>query len=122
MNKLVSLIVCLIAFSGFTRAQDNVIDEVIWIVGDEFILRSDVENMRLYMQANKQRIDGDPYCVLPEQMAIQKLYLHQAKLDSIEISDSQLFSEVERWVTYAINETGSREKLEEYLMMTVFLL
>ena len=115
MNKLVSLIVCLIAFSGFTRAQDNVIDEVIWIVGDEFILRSDVENMRLYMQANKQRIDGDPYCVLPEQMAIQKLYLHQAKLDSIEISDSQLFSEVERWVTYAINEIGSREKLEEYL-------
>jgi len=114
MNKLFPLLVCLIAFSEFTYAQSNVIDEVIWIVGDEAILRSDVENMRLQMQAEKQRIDGDPYCELPERMAIQKLYLHQAKLDSIEVADSQVYSEADRRINYAINEIGSREKLEEY--------
>ena len=119
MNKLFFSIVCLILFSGFTRTQDNVIDEVIWVVGDEFILRSDVENLRLYMQANRQRIEGDPYCVLPEEMAIQKLYLHQAKLDSIEVPDSQVFSAVERRINGAINEAGSREKLEEWLGKSV---
>jgi peptidyl-prolyl cis-trans isomerase SurA len=114
MNKIISFILCLMVFSGFAQAQDNVIDEVIWLVGDEAILRSDVENMRLQMQAERQRIDGDPYCVLPEQMAIQKLYLHQAKLDSIDIPDSQVFSMVERRLNSAIAQIGSREKLEEY--------
>ncbi|MDR0543602.1 MAG: peptidylprolyl isomerase [Dysgonamonadaceae bacterium] len=115
MNKVIFFILCLIAFSGYTQAQDNVIDEVIWLVGDEAILRSDVENIRLQMQAEKQRIDGDPYCMVPEQMAIQKLYLHQAKLDSIDVPDSQVFNAVERRINYAIKEIGSREKLEEYL-------
>jgi peptidyl-prolyl cis-trans isomerase SurA len=115
MNKIIFSILCLIAGSAFAQAQDNVIDEVIWIVGDEAILRSDVENMRLQMQAERQRIDGDPYCVLPEQMAIQKLYLHQAKLDSIDVPDSQVFSMVERRINNAITTAGSREKLEEYL-------
>jgi peptidyl-prolyl cis-trans isomerase SurA len=115
MKQIFSLILCLTAFAGFIQAQDNVIDEVIWLVGDEAILRSDVENMRLQMQVEKQRIDGDPYCVIPEQMAIQKLYLHQAKLDSIDAPESQVFSEVEGRINYAINQIGSKEKLEEYI-------
>jgi peptidyl-prolyl cis-trans isomerase SurA len=113
MNKIILFLLCLTASTALTQAQDNVIDEVIWIVGDEAILRSDVENMRLQMQAERQRIDGDPYCVLPEQMAIQKLYLHQAKLDSIDVPDSQVFAMVERRLNNVI-ATSSREKLEEY--------
>ncbi|MDR1527399.1 MAG: peptidylprolyl isomerase [Dysgonamonadaceae bacterium] len=118
MNKIILFIFCLVAFSSFTQAQDNVIDEVIWLVGDEAILRSDVENMRLNMQAEKQRIDGDPYCVLPEQMAIQKLYLHQAKLDSIDVQDSEVFREVEWRINKVIAQIGSREKMEEYFGKT----
>ncbi|GHV24830.1 peptidylprolyl isomerase [Bacteroidia bacterium] len=108
-----------IAFAGSVFAQDNIIDEVIWLVGDEAILRSDVENMRLQMQERRQPIEGDPYCVIPEQMAIQKLYLHQAKLDSIEVSDSQIFPRVEAELNYRINMAGSKEKLEEYSKKTV---
>jgi peptidyl-prolyl cis-trans isomerase SurA len=115
MNKIFFFILCLTGFTGFLRAQDNVIDEVIWLVGDEAILRSDVENVRLQMLATRQRIDGDPYCVLPEQMAIQKLYLHQAKLDSIDVPDSQVFSMVEREINMRITQMGSRERLEEAL-------
>jgi peptidyl-prolyl cis-trans isomerase SurA len=103
-----------IAFAGSICAQDNVIDEVIWLVGDEAILRSDVENARLTMKMERQEIVGDPYCVIPEQMAKQKLFLHQAKLDSIEPSDSQVFGEVERWINMVINQIGSKEKAEEY--------
>ena len=55
-------------------AQDNVIDEVIWIVGEEAILRSEVEEERLRAQYEGQPIAGDPYCVIPEQLAIQKLF------------------------------------------------
>ncbi len=119
MKKLFSLIFCFLALVQWLPAQDNVVDEVIWMVGDDAILRSDVENMRLQMQIEGERMSGDPYCVIPEQMAIQKLYLHQAKLDSIEVPESQVFQMTEARINYAINQTGSKEKLEEYLNKSV---
>ncbi|MDR1633108.1 MAG: peptidylprolyl isomerase [Dysgonamonadaceae bacterium] len=110
------LLVLIALFNGvMLQAQSNVIDEVIWVIGDDAILLSDVENMRLHMQLERQRMQGDPYCVIPEQMAIQKLFLHQAKLDSIDVSDSRVYQHVEIKVNDAINQVGSQEKLEEYL-------
>ena len=82
---ILSLIVGLEA--DLTIAQNNVIDEVVWVVGDEPILKSDVEQARLEAITYRMRIDGDPYCVIPEQLAIQKLFLHQAAIDSVEVSD-----------------------------------
>ena len=68
------------------NAQDNVIDEIVWVVGDEPILRSDVESKRFQAQLSGNQYDGDPYCIIPEELAIQKLYVHQAELDSITIN------------------------------------
>ncbi len=95
-------------------AQSNVIDEIVWVVGDDAILRSDVESQRLYMQNDGYHFEGDPYCEIPEQMAVQKLFLNQAKLDSIEVNENQVIQAVDRWMNYAVNQIGSREKLEEY--------
>lgn len=95
-------------------AQDNVIDEIVWVVGDEVILRSDVENQRLLMQNEGMRFEGDPYCIIPEQIAIQKLYLNQAKLDSIDVDEGQIIRMADQWVNSAITQIGGREKLEEY--------
>ena len=58
-----------------TYAQDNVVDEVVWVVGDEAILKSDVEEARMDALYNGRRFDGDPYCVIPEEIAVQKLSL-----------------------------------------------
>jgi peptidyl-prolyl cis-trans isomerase SurA len=91
-----------------------VIDQVVWFVGDEPVLKSDVEAVRLQMQMDGERMVGDPYCFIPEQIAVNKLYLHQAKLDSIEVPLSSVSREVERLINYRINQIGSREKLEEY--------
>ncbi|MBO7593119.1 MAG: peptidylprolyl isomerase [Bacteroidaceae bacterium] len=104
------------ACSLMASAQDkNVIDEVVWIVGDEAILKSDVENARMEFMQMGQRFEGDPYCVIPEQLAVQKLYLHQAAIDSVEVSDSEVFQRVDMRLNAIIaEEFGSREKLEEY--------
>ena len=53
------------------------VDEVVWVVGDEAILKSDVEEARMDALYNGRRFDGDPYCVIPEEIAVQKLFLHQ---------------------------------------------
>ena len=112
--KSVSLLMLLLS-APFLKAQsENVVDEVVWIVGDEAILKSQVETEYQRMRYSNEKIDGDPYCVIPEQMAIQKLFLHQAKIDSIEVTDGQVLQQVEARMNYYIQQAGSKEKLEEY--------
>ena len=95
-------------------AQQNVVDEVIWVVGDEPILKSEVEVMRLQAAMEGQRWKGDPDCVIPEQLAVQKLFLHQAAIDSIEVTESEISNQIEARIDYMVQQIGSREKLEEY--------
>ncbi len=92
----------------------SVIDEVVWVVGDEAILRSEVEEERIRAQYEGQPIPGDPYCVIPEQLAIQKLFLHQAELDSVEANESTVSHQVDMRMNYYISQIGSKEKMEEY--------
>ena len=108
----------LLAMGMMAMAQDNIIDEVVWIVGDEAILRSEVEDERLRAQYEGTPIAGDPYCSIPEQLAIQKLFLHQAELDSIEVSESTVSAQVDMRMNYYISQIGSKEKMEEYFRKT----
>ena len=115
--KICTLWVLLLA-SVSAFGQNNVIDEVVWVVGDEAILKSDVENERLNAQYEGRKFDGDPYCIIPEQLAVQKLFLHQAELDSIEVSDQEVLGQLERQVNWYIDQIGSKEKMEEYFNKT----
>ncbi len=114
LTSRLSFLFFLLCVVQFSSAQRNVIDQVIWVVGDEPILLSDVENQKLQMQYQGEKIDGDPNCVIPEQIAIQKLFLHQAKLDSVVVSESAVNGEVDRRINYYIGQIGSKAKLEEY--------
>jgi peptidyl-prolyl cis-trans isomerase SurA len=118
MHKIFAIFASALLLSAPLQAQDNVIDEVIWVVGEEAILKSDVEQSRLEAQSMGQRIDGDPYCVIPEQLAVQKLFLHQAAIDSVEVTDSEVLQDVERRINYYIQQIGSKEKMEEYFGKT----
>ncbi|MCR5497041.1 MAG: peptidylprolyl isomerase [Paludibacteraceae bacterium] len=92
----------------------SIIDEVAWVVGDEAILLSDVEEYRQRLRYEGTSIEGDPYCYIPEQLALQKLYLDQAKIDSISADSKTVSNQVEMRINYLISQIGSREKVEEY--------
>lgn len=99
-----------------TIPEHAVVDEVIWVVGDEPILKSDVEVMRINGEMDGLSWRDDPDCAIPEQIAVQKLYLHQAAIDSIEVTESEIASSIDRQINYMIQQVGgSREKLEEYM-------
>ena len=95
-------------------SQNNIVEEIVWVVGDQAIFKSEVEEARREMLLNKTRIDGDPYCFIPEQIAVNKLFLHQAKIDSIEVSDASVNRMLEYYVNETVDRAGSVEKLEEY--------
>ena len=93
----------------------TVIDEVVWVVGDEAILRSDVEALRMQSAMEGVKWSGNPDCTIPEQIAVQKLFKHQAQIDSIEVTDADVAQEVEQQISYWLEMVdGSRERLEEY--------
>ncbi|HHT22535.1 MAG TPA: peptidylprolyl isomerase [Bacteroidales bacterium] len=118
MYKLPLLIFMLSLFGGNLFAQQNSknsIDKVIWVVGDEAILKSDVEAVIQDARLNRHEIPGNPYCVIPEQIAIDKLYLHQAAIDSLTVNESIIISLADRELDYWIANAGGPEKLEEYL-------
>ena len=119
MNKrILVLLVLLVSLVSLAKAQKDsigtIVDEVIWVVGDEAILKSDVEAMRLQGQQEGIRWSGDPDCAIPEQLAVQKLYLNQAIIDSVEVTESEITQGVEQYLENMISAVGSREKLEEY--------
>ncbi len=98
-------------------AQNNVAEEVAWVIGNEPIFKSEIEEQ--YQQALIERvpIEGNPYCVIPEQMALDKLFLDQARIDTVEVQQSTISSEVENRINYMIANLGSKEKVEEYFRM-----
>lgn len=99
--------------------EKSIVDEVIWVVGDEAILKSDVEEARLQAEQEGAKWNGDPDCVIPEQIAVQKLFLHQAAIDSIEVTESEIMQEVEAQISYWTQMVGSKEKLEEYKKQSI---
>lgn len=113
-NILLFSLICFTASNLMAQKATNIIDEVIWIVGDESILRSEVEEQRLRAQYEGTPIQGDPYCVIPEQIAINKLFLHQAVLDSVVVNETNVINQVENRLNYFISQIGSKEKMEEY--------
>ena len=123
MNRILTIAFTLLALCPCVNAVPmlqpadslgTVVDEVIWVVGDEAILKSDVEAMRIQGQQEGMRWAGDPDCSIPEQIAVQKLYLNQAIVDSVEVTEAEISQGVEQYIENMISMVGSREKLEEY--------
>lgn len=98
----------------FAASGDNVIEEVAWMIGDEPIYKSEIEQAYLELQNDRTPISGDPYCVIPEDIAIERLFLHQADLDTVEVQESMVQMQVDAQMNFLLNNLGSREKIEQY--------
>ena len=113
--KFLSIIAFASAAAYCTMAQqNNIAEEVAWIVGDEPIYKSQIEEQYSQLQYEKTPINGDPYCVIPEQLAIDKLFLHQAVIDTVTVEDATVAKEVNARINYFVESLGSKEKVEEY--------
>ena len=107
------LILCVQA--GFLTAQKNVVDKIVAIVGEEIILKSDIENA--YLQEQGQGLvssSSDYKTELWEKQLLQKLLLAQAQIDSISVTEEQVENAVANRIEYFISNIGSQERLEAY--------
>lgn len=96
-------------------AQNNIAEEVAWVIGDEPIYKSEIEKAYQEMTQEGMPIKGDPYCVVPEQIAVNRLFLHQADLDTVIVQESMIQQQADAQMNFLIAQLGSREKVEMYL-------
>ena len=106
-NVMIPAAACMALCAIAAPVKRNVVDEVAWIVGE-------IEDQYAQMRSEGTSVAGDPYCVIPERIAVEKLYLHQAKIDTVEAPEGQVQGSVDKRLAFFINNFGSREKVEEY--------
>ncbi|HJE38683.1 MAG: peptidylprolyl isomerase [Candidatus Amulumruptor caecigallinarius] len=106
-------LIAMVGIVAYAR-DNNIVEEVAWVVGDEPIWRSQIEEAYDQYKYENASIQGNPYCFIPERLAVEKLYLHQADIDTIEIQESLVASQVESRINYFTANLGTREKVEQY--------
>jgi peptidyl-prolyl cis-trans isomerase SurA len=114
LKKLSTII--FLFFALISQAQTGkVIDEIVAVVGENIVLRSELEAE--YEQAKKEMdiYDGDLKCEILNQLIIQKLYLHKGQLDSVYATADRVDAEVDRRIKYYAQQIGGEAKLEQYL-------
>ena len=97
-----------VATLAIADTTGNVIDEVAWVVGDEPIYKSEIEEYYQQAQAEGQSFPISPYCAIPEQMAVEKLYLNQAKIDTIEVPENAVQNAVSQRLNYLVNASAAK--------------
>ncbi len=96
--------------------SDTIIDGVVGIVGGNVILKSDIENQYLQIRSQGSILGTAPKmkCQIFENLLYQKLLLHQAQVDSLTATDSQVEAEMDRRMRYFISQAGTPDRLEEH--------
>ena len=112
--KYIALCMAGAGMALYAAAQNNIAEEVAWVIGDDPIYKSDIEHAYQEMQQDRQTIVGDPYCYIPEEIAIERLFLHQADLDTVEVQESMVQQQVDAQMNFLVSNLGSREKVEQY--------
>lgn len=113
-KTILSAIALAVGAALYAASGDSVIEEVAWMIGDEPIYKSEIEQAYMDMQNDRQAIEGDPYCFIPEQIAIERLFLHQADLDTVEVQESMVQQQVDAQMNFLVTNLGTREKVEQY--------
>ena len=121
MRSLVfAVILFLSLFNGISRAQTGqVVDQVMAVVGNNIILRSDIEKQYYQAIAQGEHRSEELRCYIFDQLLLQKLMINQAALDSLIVTDAQVDAELDKRMRYYVRQIGSEQKLEEYFHTTI---
>ena len=113
--KSVLLLGTIISGQMISNAQDKVVDQIVAVVGSNPILKSDIETQAIQMQAQGKSTQGDAKCEILEQLLEQKLLLAEAELDTlITVTDNQINQQMDRRMSYFIENIGSEKEVEKY--------
>lgn len=110
----ISTLLLIFSLSASAQPRGQVIDQVVAVVGDEPILKSDLTVSRTQLRGQGMKDKDIDDCTLLEDLLFEKLLLNQAQVDSVEVTEEQVKNEMQKRLNVFIQQVGSREALEEY--------
>ena len=119
IKNIFFLILILIDSTLKSQTDGKVLDKTIAVVGGEMLLFSSLESQIVSLKSQGVIVDDNNKCELMEELLFQKLLIHQAKQDSLEVSDEEVEMEIDRRLNYFIAQIGSERKLEQYYKKTI---
>ena len=114
-----TFLLCLITSISFAQQKPIVLDKIVAQIGENVILKSDIESQKSQEIDSNQNKNANQDCALLEKLLMQNLFLNQAELDSIKISDTQVDGEMENRIRVIEQQIGGRQKMEEFYNKTV---
>lgn len=119
ISKLKVIAIVVILCSSIVSAQVT-IDGIAGVVGNNIVLNSDVEQQLLQYQAQGLEIDTTLRIQVLEDLLFQKLMLHQALLDSVVVTENEVFNEIDSRINNFILQLGGEDQLESYFDKKVY--
>ena len=114
MKKWFKIVILSLFVSGQVMAQDGIVDEIVAIVGDKIVLRSDVDVEYFQLSREIPDLSPDLKCEILNQKIVEQLLLYKAQLDSVEVGEDRVEGELDKRIRYFVNQIGSEKALEEY--------
>lgn len=118
-KTLLYTIILLIFSANICFAQEQVIDEVIAVIGSYPVKYSDLQRLKKQMEEQGEEGVILSDCELLEQLLFQKMLVYQAQVDSVEVNDKQVEQELEKRIRFFAEQLGSEQKLEEFYNKTI---
>ncbi len=119
MKNILFCITILLIFNIRLYSQNKVVDQVIAVVGKNCVLKSEIESQFAQLESKSDYKGIDLKCDILEELLYQSLLLHQAELDSVEVTDKEVDAQLDRRIKYFVSQVGSEKKLEEYFNKSI---
>ncbi len=115
MKKNIILLCALVVLAIYNATGQQVVESVLAVVGNEVIYLSDVEGQVVQLKAERDPTPVEQLrCRVFEDQLIQKLFLDQARIDSIVVSTENVEADLNSRLTDYIRRAGSEQALESY--------
>ncbi|MCK5908301.1 MAG: peptidylprolyl isomerase, partial [Flavobacteriales bacterium] len=119
MNIKNSILIIAMLVANITLAQEkHVVDGIAAVVGKSVILNSDIDKGIMQYKAQGVSVSDGMDCQIFEDLMVEKLLVHQAIIDSVEVSNDEVNRSVDQRLQMLIQRVGSIEKLEDFYNKT----
>ena len=115
MKKNIFALCALAVLSAYSASGQQVVESVVAVVGNEVVYLSEIEGQVVQLKAERDPTPVEQLrCRIFEDQLVQKLFLDQARIDSIEVSSESVEADLNSRLTEYIRRAGSEQALEGY--------
>lgn len=112
---MTKFLLTIVVFASIHNAiSQKTIDKIVAVVGDKSILLSDVETQKLQALQQGLEVTEQTSCMVLDELMFQQLLVHQAEIDSLEVTEDMVKTELDQRIQYFAAQIGGIPELEEF--------